>query len=118
MTLIIKRENAKDIFISPHMERRLKERKGFNRKAIKRHIVRALEFGETIQRNIENGASKIVKLFQGDHLIFYVEKEAIYSATVLTDKALEENTFFLRGVRKKKTCRYVLVNGKGFEDEK
>lgn len=113
---MVRREEGLPVLISSHMEKRLRERKGLNRKAIKRHILRALDLGDTIQKSIENNAKKIIKLFRGDYLIFYIEKDYIHSVTILTDNAIEERTTYYKRVRKKKVFKYVLV--RGVEDDR
>ncbi|MBW6487471.1 hypothetical protein [Sulfurimonas sp.] len=105
--LIIEREGRLPLFISKHMEKRLKERKGLNRKAIKRYVVQAIELGETIQKNIERGAIKAVNLFKGDSIIFYIERETIYIATILTRKSIAEEVTYVKGARRKREFKYM-----------
>lgn len=107
--MVIERGGEKPIFISAHMQQRLRERKGFNRRAIKRYATQVLELGETIQKNFERESIKIVNMFKNDCVIFYISKEAIRFATILTQKQVEEHTSYIKGVKKKRQRKHVLV---------
>ncbi|MDD5373288.1 MAG: hypothetical protein PHO62_07690 [Sulfurimonas sp.] len=84
--IIIDTIDNKVVYISGHIQKRLKERKGLNRQAAKRYLLKALELGEIIQDGIENGRRKIVKMFHNDCLIYYIEKGMINFVTVLISK--------------------------------
>lgn len=108
---IVERDEELPILVSAHMEKRLKQRKGFNRKAIKRYVVDVLKLGETIQWNIENDCIKIVNSFKGDEIIFYIEKGFIYLATILTPKSIMKNVSYHHGIRKKREYKFCAIRG-------
>lgn len=98
--MIIPRTNDEAVFVSPHMQQRLKERKGLNKKAIKRYILKALEFGEVIQSTVENDRKKISALFKNDCLIYYIGKGMINFVTILVDKPITKTAYVQGRVKK------------------
>lgn len=91
--ILINTNKEQLLFLSGHAQQRLKERKGFNRKAMKRYILRALELGVIIQETIEEGRRKVIKMFNDDCLIYFIDSTQIKLVTVITSQSTNITTF-------------------------